>query len=441
MKRVLIYCRVSTDRQALKGDSITDQLQSLRKWAAENDCVILDEYIDAGFSAGKEFTTRPQFCRMIADAERLRPDFIAFTRLDRFTRLPRDYYNVIHEFDKHNLRWISIDQNFDATTPEGRAMIGNALVWGQLERDTTSRRIKLHNIQKRARGELCSGNLPRGYKIENKRPVKDPVYAPAVEAFFDTYLSGAGIIASMHAAQALGLSFSSVTTAAYMLRNSRSYAGIIQGVPCEPYITEEQCQFILDTRKTRTKPSGHTYLFKGMIRCGCCGGNFGAHRSFYTIRGTGERRATVYYTCSNHDNHRFDCTSSVHIRECVVEEFLINEIDSYMSHQYDILPAAPAVPDNSARIRSLQAKRERLLDAFIDGIIEKEVFTDKVNKIDKEIEELSAVVVPEVKEIKLPDNWRDIYNSLSIDGKRGFWYKTVSEITVNPDKTMHFSFC
>lgn len=210
-KRVLIYCRVSTDQQAEFGESIVDQLQALRKWSADNDCIILDEYVDAGFSAAKLYTSRPEFCRMLADADRLRPDLILFTRLDRFTRSPRDYYNVVYEFEKHNLEWKSIWQPFDTTTPEGQAMIGNALVWGKLERDTVSRRIKMHNIQKRARGELCSGNLPRGYKIENKRPVKDPVYESAVNAFFQSYLSGAGITASMNAAKAHGLTFPAST--------------------------------------------------------------------------------------------------------------------------------------------------------------------------------------------------------------------------------------
>lgn len=216
---------------------------------------------------------------------------------------------------------------------------------------------------------------------------------------------------------------------------------MIQGVPCEPYITPEQCQLILDTRKTKSKPTGHIYLFRGMMRCGMCGGNLGAHRSFYTVRSTGERRATVYYTCSAKDNHRNGCTNNVHIREKVVEEFLINEIDLYMLHQYDSVTPAPVVPDHTSQIRNLEAKRKRLVDAFIDGLISKDDFSNRVREIDESIKNLNSVVIPEAPTtINLPDNWKDIYNDLSLEGKRGFWFNTVSEIVVNPDKSISFSF-
>jgi len=68
-KIAAVYIRVSTDDQTeLSPDS---QLEEVRKWAAKNDCVILDQYIfceDDGIS-GRKAEKRPRFIEMIAAAK------------------------------------------------------------------------------------------------------------------------------------------------------------------------------------------------------------------------------------------------------------------------------------------------------------------------------------------------------------------------------------
>ena len=58
IKRVAIYCRVSTEEQASEGYSITAQLQTLRNYAGLYGWQVVKEYVDEGVS-GKTFQVAP----------------------------------------------------------------------------------------------------------------------------------------------------------------------------------------------------------------------------------------------------------------------------------------------------------------------------------------------------------------------------------------------
>lgn len=54
MKRVAIYIRVSTDKQAKKGDSLAEQTETLNKYVNDHeDMVLYDTYADEGVSGRK----------------------------------------------------------------------------------------------------------------------------------------------------------------------------------------------------------------------------------------------------------------------------------------------------------------------------------------------------------------------------------------------------
>lgn len=53
MKKVAIYCRVSTLEQAEHGYSISEQVDKLKKYCDIHDYSIYKEYIDGGYSGAK----------------------------------------------------------------------------------------------------------------------------------------------------------------------------------------------------------------------------------------------------------------------------------------------------------------------------------------------------------------------------------------------------
>lgn len=439
-KNVFCYIRVSTDKQAKSGDSVEDQTEALHKWCNDNGCFILDTYIDAGFSGAKEYTTRPAFCKMLDDAKTMHPDLLVFTRLDRFTRNPRDYYNVVYTFQKNGLQWKSIWQDFDSTTASGQAMIGTMMVFAKLERDTTSERIKLHNKEKRERHELTSGKMPRGYINVNKKPVIDPDAKEGVQAFWNAYLAGSGLKVAMEEAEKHGVKFSGVSSASFMLRNAQAYTGMIQNVPTEPYLTQEQADLILSMRKAPIRKTGFTYMFKGLVYCADCGKRFGSHKRHYTHI-DGSQGTQVFYNCTRHFACR-DCGNNVSMGENKIESYLLDTIETYVGNlvaDCDIEEEKPADIDYGKEIEKLKEKKVRAYQGYIDGMVSHDMFISQASVIDKqiaELEEKNKVKKPIIKDVSavLPENWNDIYDELTVEYKRQFWYTIIEKIVISKDR-------
>ena len=53
MKKVAIYMRVSTDKQAQEGDSIAAQRDALTKYVKDHGYILVGEYLDDGISGTK----------------------------------------------------------------------------------------------------------------------------------------------------------------------------------------------------------------------------------------------------------------------------------------------------------------------------------------------------------------------------------------------------
>lgn len=84
MKRVALYIRVSTEEQALHGDSIEAQKQALIEYSQKNQYKIIDYYIDDGFTATS--LNRPSLQRLLKDVREDKIDLIIFTKIDRWSR-------------------------------------------------------------------------------------------------------------------------------------------------------------------------------------------------------------------------------------------------------------------------------------------------------------------------------------------------------------------
>ncbi len=80
--RAVLYARFSSDHQ--REESIDAQIRAIREYASKNGFMILGEYIDRAKSATTD--NRPDFQRMIKDAECGKFDMIIVHKLDRFSR-------------------------------------------------------------------------------------------------------------------------------------------------------------------------------------------------------------------------------------------------------------------------------------------------------------------------------------------------------------------
>lgn len=451
-KRVLLYMRVSTEEQARNGESIIDQRQALLSWAKKNGCVVVQEFADEGFSARKSYKSRPALCALLDAVERQEADGVVFTKLDRWFRNVRDYNNVQEVLERNGVFWMATLEDYETNTSTGRFKVNLMLSVNEHEADRTSERIKFTFEQKRIRGEIVSGNMPKGYKLENKKPVKDPETERGISAFWCEYLSTGKMYAAIEKAVENGVPLA-VSSASFMLRNAAHYAGQIQGCPCEPYITEEERDLVLSTRRAPPKRSGRVYLFSGLIYCAECGGRMGAHRNFRK-RKDGQRLELVFYNCTRHyGTMPHACPSKVNMVEHRIEREILDNLDwaiedRAVKTESEALEAKKnEYKEDGDRLKRLERKKSRLVDAYLDGLIEKNELKDRQDELEKEInaihekqDKMPKMPKKSPDEIRgmLPDGWRPAYERMDLGRKRMFWYSILDRIEITTDRKVLF---
>ncbi len=156
-----IYSRKS--KQTGKGESIQNQIDHCRKYIVnrfgENHGVHI--FAEEGYSAKNR--CRPQFQSMLATAEQKKLDYIVCYRLDRISRNVGDFALLIEQLAKWNIAFICVQEQFDTSTPTGRAMMYMASVFAQLERETIGERVKDNMFYLAKKGYWLGGTFPLGF--------------------------------------------------------------------------------------------------------------------------------------------------------------------------------------------------------------------------------------------------------------------------------------
>ncbi|MHB9946940.1 recombinase family protein [Clostridium botulinum] len=161
MKRVAIYSRKSKFTGI--GDSIENQIEMCKQYIFQNNKKNIEIliYEDEGFSGGT--TDRPEFKRLIRDIKLKKINILICYRLDRISRNVADFSNTLEILQENNCSFISIREQFDTSTPMGRAMIYIASVFAQLERETIAERVRDNMLELAKNGRWTGGKIPLGF--------------------------------------------------------------------------------------------------------------------------------------------------------------------------------------------------------------------------------------------------------------------------------------
>jgi len=182
-----IYARQSIDKK--DSLSIEGQIELCRKHAGEDALVFQDK----GYS-GKN-TKRPAFTELISAVEAGTVKKIFVYRLDRFSRSIADFSRLWELLDKHKVEFLSVTENFDTSSPMGRAMLNIVLVFAQLERETTAERVRDNYHHRFKLGVWTGGPAPFGFsvtKIESEGHQSSslaihPANSKVVQMIFEEY--------------------------------------------------------------------------------------------------------------------------------------------------------------------------------------------------------------------------------------------------------------
>ncbi|EOD00455.1 recombinase family protein [Caldisalinibacter kiritimatiensis] len=199
MEKVSIYCRLSDeDRDKEKGfgesESIQNQKIMLTKYAMEKGWYIYKIYSDDDYS-GLDIE-RPEFKKMIKDAEKGRFNIVLCKHQSRFSRDIEVVEKYLHrKFPEWGIRFISLTDyvdTLDDANKKSRQI--NSLV-NEWYCEDISKAIRATFKVKREEGKFIGSFAPYGYEKDPKdknRLIVDEKAARIIRMIFNWYLQGHG---------------------------------------------------------------------------------------------------------------------------------------------------------------------------------------------------------------------------------------------------------
>ncbi|BAK21879.1 putative phage integrase [Melissococcus plutonius ATCC 35311] len=153
--RTAIYVRVSTNEQIEEGYSIDEQIDKLKKFCEIKEWDVANVYKDPGFTGSN--MERPGLQKLIRDVKLNRIDTVLVYKLDRLSRSQKDTLYLIEDiFESKQTAFVSLNENFDTSTPFGKAMIGILAVFAQLEREQIKERMTMGKLGRAKSGKAMS---------------------------------------------------------------------------------------------------------------------------------------------------------------------------------------------------------------------------------------------------------------------------------------------
>ena len=436
INKVAIYVRVSTTSQAEEGYSIEEQIDKLESYCKIKDWSVYKVYTDGGFSGSN--TERPALERLIKDADRKKFDTVLVYKLDRLSRSQKDTLFLIEDvFIKNGIEFLSLQENFDTSTPFGKAMIGLLSVFAQLEREQIKERMQLGKLGRAKAGKsMMWAKTSYGYDYHKDTGTMtiNPVQSLVVKFIFESYLSGRSITKLR---DDLNEKFPKEKPWNYravrvILDNPvycgyNQYLGELYKGNHEPIISKEvydKTQKELKIRQrtaaenVNPRPFQAKYMLSGIAQCGYCLAPLKLIMGMYRKDGT----RLVKYECHQRHprkmrgvttyNDNKKCDSGFYLKD-ELEAFVLKEVNK-LQHDSEYLETI--FSDNhkesidresyQKQIRELSKKLSRLNDLYIDDRITLEELQSKSSEfqsmralLEKELENDPALKQDESKNI------------------------------------------
>jgi DNA invertase Pin-like site-specific DNA recombinase len=188
--RCAIYTRKSSE-EGLEQEfnSLNAQREACEAFIAsqkhEGWTILPEMYDDGGFSGGT--IERPAFQRLLVDVSEGKIDVVVVYKVDRLTRSLSDFAKIVEIFDKRNVSFVSVTQQFNTTTSMGRLTLNILLSFAQFEREVTGERIRDKIAASKKKGMWMGGLPSLGYDVKDRRLVINKAETKTVRHIFQRY--------------------------------------------------------------------------------------------------------------------------------------------------------------------------------------------------------------------------------------------------------------
>ena len=428
--RAVTYLRVSTSRQAHKngeaeGYSIPAQRDACARRVKELGAEVFREFTDAGASARS--ADRPGLQEMLRFIVDNHISYVVVHKLDRLARDRADDIAIILAIKNAGAVLISVTENID-DTPAGKFQ--HAVMAGMAEyySSNLSHEAK-KGIAQKAKSGGTHGVAPLGYlntvtRIEGreiKGVMVDPDRAEHIRWAFRLYAEGQTSISQLRdLLEERGLrSRKTIKYVGGPLSNAQIHrmlgnpyyigkivhrGAIYDGA--HEAILDDETWFQVQTVRSGRRLAGdrswrHNHFLKGSLICHRCEGRIG----FGYSRGEGGQYA--YFFCLGRHTGRTNCDLPYLPVEEVEKEirrewrrkvhFSKEDIESVTADvqiQLDLHQAndRTLVDTQRRRLVVLERKKQRLLDAYLDGVIEESDLKARQGGLRSEIEDANRLI-------------------------------------------------
>ena len=188
--RAVIYARYSPGPNQ-REESIEGQMRECRDVAKRHGLTVVREYADRRMSGTND--ERPDFQRMLRDADRKLFDVVITWKNDRFARNRYDAAIYKQRLKRNGVK-IIYAKEIIPDGPEG--IILESLLEGMAEYYSAnlSQNIRRGQRENALEGKFIGGTIPLGYKLDaGKHYVLDPEKAPLVRQIFARYVNGESV--------------------------------------------------------------------------------------------------------------------------------------------------------------------------------------------------------------------------------------------------------
>ena len=426
-ERVAIYCRVSTRNQGESGLSLENQRIRCTKYCEDHDYEIAKIYIDV---ASAKDMDRPEMDKLRASARDNEFEIMMALKLDRISRVPRDFYNLIEEMNTLDKGVIVVEDHWETTTPAGRMMAGMLIQFAAFEREIGVERTKSAGRQRASEGKPGGGKPPIGYDRKDKLFILNKPEAKIVKRIYDEYVMGIG-----PAKIAAGLNREGFRTKTHYKADGKFwlgnkeftqkhihnyitnplYKGVIfhsgenfQGIH-EAIVSKELWESAQNIVKfnSQSKNLGNSirdqHILSGLVKCEICGDLISAYG------GTGKQKKVYhYYHClsARSKSGRNECNNTAirteHlesivadvIRQIAVSDNFFGSVDEELDKKIgkeDLKEIESSIARTSAEMQKTQTEIKNLVKVLAQNKI-KDIapIQDELNLLQKQLTELTS---------------------------------------------------
>jgi len=448
------YLRVSSESQ-VDSWSMPAQKQAFEEYCHQRGWEAVGIYSEEGVSAHSDsIEKRPQLRKLLDDCRKGAFEVVVVHSLDRWSRNLRVTLETFKLLAENRVAFVSITENIDYSSPEGRLFIAMLGAFAQYYSDSLSKHT-IKGMKQRAMSGLQNGDVPFGYRKcdENCPPEhKGKIHiveaeAEAVKRLFQLYASGGWSLSGLAAwlneqgfrtrnkreireadgKSVIGPRHFTLYSVRWLLHNpffrgKVQYHGQLYNGQHEALIDEKlfnQVQGRLKQARNRSRSfsaSFRVYLLKGIARCIYCGypiwceTNSHGYALYREKRGARpEAKCPVgekAVRCSIIDS-QIDAIIRSLVLEPLWKERIIAKLSTVSEHD--------RILDERRRTND---RLRRLAKAYVDGLIEESEYDIQRKLLQGS---LDALVVPEIDAAldagELLENLGEIWEKATIEEK------------------------